>query len=43
MYNKLWKKQDEFFLLFQQVVGHICMNEESYQIKKTYKPFDFIN
>jgi hypothetical protein len=32
MYNKLWKKQDELFLLLKEVVGHICMNEKKYQI-----------
>jgi hypothetical protein len=32
MYNKLWKKQDELFLLFYEVVGHICINEKNYQI-----------
>jgi len=43
MYNRLWKKQDQLFLLFLLVLSHICMKDKNYQISKTYEPFDFIN
>jgi len=32
MYNKLWKKQDQLFLLFELVVSHICMKDKNHQI-----------